>query len=64
MGKPTASRTEEAKSKTRAGHNEDLPHERDCKEMKLKRDTWILLGVLTLTAGYIWIRADEAERLS
>lgn len=32
--------------------------------MKLKRDTWILLGVLTLTAGYIWIRADEAERLS
>ena len=32
--------------------------------MKLKRDTWILLGVLTLTAGYIWFRADEAERLS
>lgn len=64
VGKTTASLSEDAKSKTRGGHNEDLPHEWECQEMKLKRDTWILLGVLTLTAGYIWFRADEAERLS
>lgn len=31
--------------------------------MRLKRDTWILLGVLTLAVVYMWFKADEAKRL-
>ncbi|WP_300662289.1 hypothetical protein [Hydrogenophaga sp.] len=31
--------------------------------MKLKRDTWILLGVLALTAAFIGYKLVEAERL-
>lgn len=31
--------------------------------MRLKRDTWILLGVLALTAAFIGFKLVEAERL-
>jgi len=30
--------------------------------MKLKRDTWMLLGVLGLVAGYAWFMSDKAKR--